>query len=296
MRSGKKTMNTPFHQGELQVQARAQSSQMAARVGTGIRDFIASGAAQWLEEQVLAAVASRDGDGAMWASILTGLPGFIQVKNEYEVGFIISWLGNAVLYQSLLDGAVALGAVVLEPATRKRMRLNGQGELTSDGFRLFVAEVYGNCPKYIQTRTVSSSSVAVVPCTETGTVLSPAQLDFIGKADTFFMATGHPERGADCSHRGGSPGFVRATGQHLEWEDYPGNAMFNSLGNLQTDPRCGLAFLDWESGATLQLTGRAQIRWEGETRFVEFGVESWRETQGATAQRWEFGAYSPFKP
>jgi hypothetical protein len=175
--------------------------------------------------------------------------------------------------------------------------LNGQGELTSDGFRLIVAEVYGNCPKYIQTRTVSNSPVEAAPSTETGTVLTSAHLEFIGKADTFFMATSHPEEGADCSHRGGSPGFVRATaGNQLEWEDYAGNAMFNSLGNLQIDPRCGLVFLDWETGTTLQMTGRAHVRWEGESRFVEFEVEAWRETTGITHLRWEFGAYSPFNP
>ena len=39
--------------------------------------------------------------------------------------------------------------------------------------------------------------------------------------------------GADASHRGGNPGFVRADSPHeLSWPDYSGNSMFLTLGNL----------------------------------------------------------------
>ena len=66
--------------------------------------------------------------------------------------------------------------------------------------------------------------------------LSAAQRARIGAADTFFIASAHPEGGADASHRGGRPGFVRVTGQRsLAFPDYPGNNMFNTLGNLTAD-------------------------------------------------------------
>lgn len=38
--------------------------------------------------------------------------------------------------------------------------------------------------------------------------------------------------------------------------------MFQTLGNLAVNPRAGLLFVDWETGSTLQLTGRAQIIWD----------------------------------
>ena len=62
----------------------------------------------------------------------------------------------------------------------------------------------------------------------------------------------------------------------LEFPDYEGNAMFQTLGNLAVDPRAGLLFVDFASGATLQLSGRAQIVWEPE-RAVRFAVERWVE-------------------
>jgi hypothetical protein len=48
----------------------------------------------------------------------------------------------------------------------------------------------------------------------------------------------------------------------LAFPDYSGNRMFQTLGNLAVNPRAGLLFVDWETGSTLQLTGRAQIIWD----------------------------------
>lgn len=85
----------------------------------------------------------------------------------------------------------------------------------------------------------------------------------------------------DASHWGGNPGFVQVSGDRLRWPDYRGNAMFNTLGNLESYPRAGLLFPDFETGATLQLTGRASIDWDsahaaaspGAERIVEFIID-----------------------
>lgn len=42
-----------------------------------------------------------------------------------------------------------------------------------------------------------------------GRSLLAEQQTFIATADTFFVASVHPTRGVDASHRGGNPGFVR---------------------------------------------------------------------------------------
>ena len=83
--------------------------------------------------------------------------------------------------------------------------------------------------------------------------LSAGQRNLILKADTFFIATVPGGRAADVSHRGGYPGFVRVPdGRRLSWDDYPGNAMFNTLGNLRLDPEAGSVHADQTlSGACL---------------------------------------------
>jgi hypothetical protein len=43
----------------------------------------------------------------------------------------------------------------------------------------------------------------------------------------------------------------------IRWPEYPGNSMFNTLGNLVHSPEAGLAIPDFERGCVLQLTGSA---------------------------------------
>jgi hypothetical protein len=90
----------------------------------------------------------------------------------------------------------------------------------------------------------------------------------------------------------------------LEFLDYSGNTLFNTLGNLAATPSAGLLFLDFEGDSTLQLTGEARIVWDvgraarfnGAEHVVEFRVQEAVETQGAVPLRWRFEGYSPFNP
>ena len=91
-------------------------------------------------------------------------------------------------------------------------------------------------------------------------------------SDTFFLGTTHPEYGNDTSHRGGPAGFVRADQHVLSWPDFPGNNMFNSLGNLAVDPSAALLFVDFTTGSALQLSGTAAVQWLDDERSVRFGV------------------------
>jgi hypothetical protein len=115
-----------------------------------------------------------------------------------------------------------------------------------------------------------------------GSQLSESQQQQISRADTFFIATDNPDRGADVSHKGGNPGFVRVVDpQRIAFPDYNGNSMFNTLGNLTVNPHAGLLFIDFDTGRTLQLSGRASIDWSperirnfaGAERVVDFELE-----------------------
>ena len=141
--------------------------------------------------------------------------------------------------------------------------------------------------------------------------MSPVAVDdrqraWIAAADTLFVASAHPQQGADASHRGGRPGFVQIVADNnLRIPDYSGNSMFNTLGNFESYPRAGLAFLDFERGRLLQLTGRPVIRWDlddpqqhtgGSGRFWDFEVDRWRESDLPCQLHWEFIDFSPFNP
>jgi hypothetical protein len=80
--------------------------------------------------------------------------------------------------------------------------------------------------------------------------------------------------------------------------------MFNTLGNIISNPQAGLLFPDFQSGSALQLSGNARILWadprmkhfEGAQRLVEFDIERVVELPEATLLRFEFQGYSPFLP
>ena len=124
--------------------------------------------------------------------------------------------------------------------------------------------------------------------------LSSRQQDWVRRADTLFVATFHPDGGADASHRGGQPGFVAVHGgKRLSFADYPGNGMYSTLGNLLHHPHAGLLFVDFTSGDALQLAGRASV---GPDFSVTFEVEAVRETRRATSLRYTLVEYSPANP
>ena len=92
------------------------------------------------------------------------------------------------------------------------------------------------------------------------TVFSSDDRAFIESRAFFFIATADAEGRPDCSHKGGMPGFVRVSGPNeLVFPDYDGNGMFKTLGNIASNPRVGLLFIDFEKPRRLRVNGTATI-------------------------------------
>ncbi|MBI3651571.1 MAG: pyridoxamine 5'-phosphate oxidase family protein [Acidobacteria bacterium] len=300
-------MNAIYHQGELTVQALAGVQELASRIGKSIGSTIPAAAQDFLCRQPLAVVSTIDRKQRVWASPLTGRPGFMRVIDEQNLQITAFPTVADPLYENLKFNH-QIGVLVIEPATRRRMRLNGAAALLADGsLHIKAAQVYANCPKYIQAREweFRDEQTILDQSSERRSRLSGAQQQWIEKADTLFIASRHSEGGADASHRGGDPGFVQVVSDELlVLPDYAGNKMFQTLGNLLTNPQAGLLFIDFETGSTLQLTGAARIIWDparvqeraGAERLVEFEIEEVLETTKALPLRWEFMNYSPFNP
>jgi len=296
-------MASVYHAGELSVQERAGVREMADRIGRSIGSTIPPAAWNFLRSQPMVVVGSVDTARRPWASLLTGVPGLMQVVNEHTVRIDARPPAGDPLGDNLQVNS-PIGLIAIEFATRRRMRLNGRAEVGEDGaIYIHAHQVYFNCPKYIQARRwrgrpPESDSAPIV---QRQSILAPDQQRWIHEADTFFIASHHPEEGTDVSHRGGRPGFVRVLNGHcLVWPDYPGNTMFQSLGNIAVNPEAGLLFVDFEKGRTLQLTGRARILWDreriaefsGAERLVEFNTDEVVEIAGSHALEWRFLDYA----
>lgn len=298
-------MNNVFHEGELAMQRQAGVESMAARVGRGIHATIMPAAANFLAERPFVILASSDSEKRPWASILTGTPPFMHTLDEQTLLIRAFPLISDPLLANLKAGS-DVGLLAIDFATRRRMRLNGTAVRRNNEVIIQANQVYANCPKYIQARSLSMHPLTGDPPeTSATTYLSAEQVEWIATADTFFIATAHPEGGADASHRGGNKGFVQVKdNRQLIIPDYSGNLMFNTLGNIAANPKTGLLFLDFERNRHLQLTGQAKIVWEnaqiahhaGAERLVVFETEQVIETKNALPFVWTFQSYSSFNP
>ncbi|XVU28271.1 pyridoxamine 5'-phosphate oxidase family protein [Actinoplanes sp. CA-054009] len=199
---------------------------------------------------------------------------------------------------------VQVGMIAIEPGTRRRVRMNGAAHPAATGLRVELRQVYANCPKYIQKRRAMRAS-ATPGEPRHGVSLTAEERAFIGRADTFFIATADPDGNADASHRGGNPGFLSVLSPtHLRWPDYAGNSMFNTFGNLELNPRAGLLIPDWPTGTLLHLTGTAVVDWDpahaaavpGAERLVDFTVERVVRIDQSSSLRWTSPELSRFNP
>ncbi|MDF1671541.1 MAG: pyridoxamine 5'-phosphate oxidase family protein [Roseovarius sp.] len=270
-----------FHPGEITVQDRAEvstrSREMASRA---IRDAMPEQHQTFFENQPLMFLALLDREGRPWAVPIFGRPGFAKAVSPTRLS-----LGRLpVLAKEFgldTDPGARIGLIGIELATRRRNRLNGHIVSCSEGLDITVEQSFGNCPKYIQTRSFAASCADPRPPARKQVQLgSDVVRRIIARADTFFIASrgrkpaARPSEGLDVSHRGGRPGFLgmdrRGT---LSFPDFRGNRYFNTLGNIEIDGRVGLFVPDFTSGGALLLTGRATIDWTADRVTAFAGAE-----------------------
>jgi predicted pyridoxine 5'-phosphate oxidase superfamily flavin-nucleotide-binding protein len=267
----------PFHPGEQAMQARAGVRERMAMVGAKVmRTQMPDQHRELFEKLPFMLLGALDAQGRPWASALVGAPGFVHTPDAAALAIAARPLVPAGLDMLLQEGS-AVGLLGIEPATRRRNRVNGVlGAAAAHSLHVHVRQSFGNCPKYIQARSpqpVQAEPAAPVAFTHR---LPTAAAQCIAQADTFFIATASPDAGlaqqaahggVDVSHRGGKPGFVRvqeADGRTvLTAPDFIGNFFFNTLGNIVANPVAGLLFIDWARGDLLMLTGEADVVWDG---------------------------------
>jgi ferredoxin-NADP reductase/predicted pyridoxine 5'-phosphate oxidase superfamily flavin-nucleotide-binding protein len=308
--------DNPFHAGEQAVHERLGIRERMVDLGQRvIRTAMPEQHQRFFEQLPFVLVGSVDRAGRPWASTLVGRPGFVQAPGAKRLDFHTRPIPGDPLAEGLAPGA-QLGFLGIELHTRRRNRVNGH-VLAADayGFSVEVDQSVGNCPQYIQGRefTWARDATDLQPRgTEALTALDAEAIALIGRSDTLFIATQAPAaahgadvetgRGADVSHRGGRPGFVKIEDDRTFLvPDFTGNFFFMTLGNLQLNPRAGVLFIDFETGDLLTLTGTAEVVWGGdELKSFDGAERGWRlridegwHLREALPLRWAFRDFSP---
>lgn len=302
---------SPFHSGEKLAQEKLGVAEQMEKFGAQvIRSYLPDQHREFFNQLPVLFAGHVDGQGWPWATILSGHPGFASSPDPTSLGIAAMPVVGDPL-EGDLDVGKKVGLLGLELQTRRRNRLNATvNEVSKSGFQLSVDQSFGNCPQYIQTRNFEfirePGTEGAEQKREDFSKLDEDASVLISAADTFFVASfadvGDDEAatGADMSHRGGRPGFVKIEGDTLIIPDYVGNFHFNTIGNFLLNPKAGLLFVDFEKGDMLQLTGTVEVLWDASGfEFFEGAERAWRFTldhgiwlRDALPLRWEFGEMS----
>jgi predicted pyridoxine 5'-phosphate oxidase superfamily flavin-nucleotide-binding protein len=265
----------PYHAGELLAQ---ELSGGGAR-GGAIRDQMPEQHRRFFEALPFVVVATTE-DGWPVATLWTGAPGFVRAPDPQTLQIAVTRDPADPASPAFIVGA-PLGLLGIELATRRRNRANGViTAADADSLTVAIRQSFGNCPQYIQPRELRRGISGAAPAEHLDRLDRDA-IAAIAHADTFFVATSartdEATGGVDVSHRGGRPGFIQVDGDVLTIPDYAGNRYFNTLGNLVSQPRAALVFVDFASGDVLHLQGTTDIQWDGpEVAALDGAERLWR--------------------
>ncbi|KAH6696810.1 hypothetical protein F5X68DRAFT_126266 [Plectosphaerella plurivora] len=275
----------PWHQGELEMHRKLEvPTQLHNPTYPGLPPSYGSR----VTESPILAVGTLDDQGQPWTTLWGGERGFARPIAQGVVGVRTGVdLGDPVL-AALFDNKIekdvvarpedpelgrVFAALSIDLESRDRVKLAGRfvaGAVTEtfeEGggevqMALAVTESLGNCPKYLNKRPVEPRTPK--PGTvETGLPLSLAALEVVEQADMFFLSTTNGNT-MDTNHRGGSRGFMRVLHHEdgtvdLVYPEFSGNRLYQSLGNLQVNPKVGIAIPNFQTSDILYVTGTAAI-------------------------------------
>ncbi len=264
---------SPFHSGETEIQQRLCIQDKIDKIGRKvIRDHLIEQHRDFYQELPYLLIGAVDEHGDPWASVLTGMPGFLSTPDPYTMVASARLPSTDPLSSALVPGA-EVGILGIQTETRRRNRMTGVVSASEpEKLTISVKQSFGNCPQYIQSRQTllqdrQIDQVAKVQITDRFDTDLTA---LIQNADTFFIATSHSEpsagagNGADVSHRGGRPRFIKVEDDRtFIFPDFRGNFLFNTLGNILRNPRAGISFIDYDTGSLIYMTGTAEIIWDG---------------------------------
>lgn len=294
----------PFHDGERLVQKATGEDVLALRNGRFISTTLSANSERMLGIATTLNIAVSDAEGRVWSFLANGPEGLVARADDKTVYLNRTEMTVPSALWTMVSAGAPIGLVAMDLTSARRFRINGSvNEVTPERVTIDVAQTCPNCPKYIQQRLPVADNRYQGVSPASGSDLPDNLADLIRQADTFFVASKHPDGDHDASHRGGYPGFVNVKGNQLIVPDYFGNSMFMTLGNLALEPRAGITFVDFDTGAQLNLTGHATLNLEGrmahdgaDGRYWTFDIEAWQLTPHRPEPAWKLGAYSRFNP
>ncbi|MCJ1229156.1 hypothetical protein MMC12_005821 [Toensbergia leucococca] len=301
--------------------------------------FLTPGAAYMLQTAPLLAIGILDIEGRPWSTIWGGDPGFARPLAQSIIGvktLASGWKHDPVIealigirkdedfYEEKHHQAVVSG-LTIDLASRSRIKFSGkvaavaferpssdieeqEAKIGQVQLVLKIEQSLGNCPKYLNKKQIIAS-LPEPKLISNSLPFPQSAIELLGKTDLFFISSSNHDSSMGTNYRGGPPGFVRVivndeSGTTLAYPEYSGNRLYQTLGNLQTTPKAGLVFPDFDTGDVLYITGTTEILFGKEAAAllprsnlaVKIRVTAVRFVQRGLPFRGELGERSPYNP
>jgi uncharacterized protein len=243
-----------YHPGQRTVQEEAGTVRVADKLADWVGpvpDF-----ARGADLVVLAL--PENGSGLRFA-LLSGAAPIVRLDDGPELR-----LGLPAEFAAHVDTPTACGGLVISLGLARRARINGFLYGRAAAPELVATEAFTLCRKYF----APSIPVCDAPLRVGPSVRSPLALDHpllgdvLKRAETAFLATISPDGMPDVAHRGGAPSFLEydPVARRLCWNEYVGDGVFKSAGNVRATGTMALLALDLASGDAVCLYGRGDYR------------------------------------
>lgn len=239
-----------YHSGQQQIQTEANTLEIAERLSRWV------GPAQhFCQLADLFIFATRSASGNLMLSALSGAPPLVQVRRAGGFSLILPDRLRAHLPLNQQVGSLAINL-----SQARRVRINGTCCENPLGLELAANEVFTPGRKYMSPSAKLDGMRMVGPAVVKKLPLDhPTIASMLAGSETAFLASMSPDGRLDVSHRGGLPGFI-SYDRHthlLSWNEYVGDGIFKSAGNIRSTGIFSLLVLHHPSGDGVLLQGQA---------------------------------------
>lgn len=243
-----------YHAGQRAVQDEAHTR----RVADKLADWVGP-VADFARGADLVVLAAPEQGGGLRFAVVSGAAPFVRIADEAALHLELpAGLADHVPTPS------AVGGLVVSLGLARRARVNGFLYRRNGATELATSEAFTLCRKYLAPSVaVSDAPARIGPAARESLPLDhPLIADVLGRAETAFLATISPDGMPDVAHRGGAPGFLEydPAARRLCWNEYVGDGVFKSAGNVRATGTTALLALDLASGDGVCLYGRGEYR------------------------------------
>ena len=243
-----------YHTGQLLIQAEANTTEVAGKLAFWVGPII-----EFVSGSDLILLAVLDRDGMLRFTVLSGKPPLvasITAKDGVHFRFLLDPINDE-------SSTGFYGGLAISMANARRVRINGQLIRNKTGTELAPKETFTLCKKYIAPTIALGDQHHLGPVSRDQISINDPWLNnVVTKSETAFLASISPDERPDVAHRGGPPGYLNLdpAKQSLSWQEFVGDGIFKSAGNIRATGKLTLLIPDFESGNGIEITGQGEYQ------------------------------------